>query len=340
MIVISKYACNQLNAGPKAKVDVEKILKEKFGATIKTFKYTEKEQDNKIKKLSLKIKKTLFALKNLKKDELTVIQVPFSNELFITKNVKNKIALIHDLDGIRREDKELNKREVEFLKTCQYIIAHNKKMKEYLQTQGIEANKIYVLELFDYLCEGTTQELKEDENEKIIAYAGNLVSNKSPFLYQLETEKMNFTLALYGRGIKEDINKKIKYNGAFQPEELPNKIQANLGLVWDGNLDESDEKETFKNYTKYNNPHKLSCYIAAGIPVIVWEKAAIADFVKKENIGYTIHNIYDINKLDFSDYSLKKENVQKLKQKVRTGFYTSRVIEEILENQKEDKKEK
>ena len=118
---------------------------------------------------------------------------------------------------------------------------------------------------------------------------------------------MKYRINLYGVGIDKDINNKIKYLNKYSPDELPNKIVGDLGLIWDGNYDESDENEGFKNYTKYNNPHKLSCYIAAGLPVIVWEQSAVADFVNKYNIGYTIKNLYDINKINLTDYTTKKK---------------------------------
>ena len=100
--------------------------------------------------------------------------------------------------------------------------------------------------------------------------------------------------------------------------------------MWDGNVDESDEHLTYKNYTKYNNPHKLSCYLAAGIPVIVWKKSAVANFVLKNNIGYVISSLYDINELDFSDYELKKKNIEKISKNLKNGYYTKKVIKQML----------
>ena len=95
--------------------------------------------------------------------------------------------------------------------------------------------------------------------------------------------------------------------------------------------------ENFKQYTKFNNPHKLSCYLAAGIPVIVWEKTAIAEMVKRENIGYTIRSLEGIKNLNFQDYSSKSESVRKYKEKVRSGYYTKRVIENIQHKMEEKK---
>ena len=107
-------------------------------------------------------------------------------------------------------------------------------------------------------------------------------------------------------------------------------------MVWDGNYDESDQNEGFKNYTKYNNPHKLSCYIAAGLPVIVWRKSAAAQFVNKYNIGYTISNLYDINNLDFSDYEEKLKNVSVIQKKVCNGKFTKDAINKVLEKIKKN----
>ena len=55
-----------------------------------------------------------------------------------------------------------------------------------------------------------------------------------------------------------------------------------------------------------------------------------ADFVKENNVGYTIHNIYDINNLDFSDYDTKRKNAIEIGKKVRAGYYTTRVMSDVL----------
>ena len=154
--------------------------------------------------------------------------------------------------------------------------------------------------------------------------------DKAAFIKQLQADKMKFNLNVYGVCSESIKNDKIIYKGKYLPDELPNLLEGDLGLVWDGNLDESDENEGFKNYTRFNNPHKLSCYIAAGKPVIVWRKSAVSELVLKYNIGYVISNLYEINSIDFSDYNVKKENVEKLAIKVKEGYFTKNVINEIL----------
>lgn len=332
MKVVSQYIATKFNAGPKAKLDIEKILKQEFQANIKTLKI-KNEVNSKLRLFKVRLKKVLFLLKNLSKSDILVIQAPFSKHPKMKLRAEKKIVLIHDIDGLREKDKEKLLSELAFFNTCDIIVSHNKRMTQILKENHIE-KPIYEIELFDYLCDKKTKEILTKVKEKIptICYAGNL--EKSPFIQQLEEEKMNFEINLYGKGRKQNANNKLCYKGALPPDDLPNCLEGDLGLVWDGNYDESDENEGFKNYTRYNNPHKFSCYLAANIPVIVWGKAAIAEVVQKYNIGYTIHNLYDINQIDFSDYEEKKKNTIELGKKVRSGYFTKKVMQEILQNTK------
>ena len=331
-IVLSQYPKDQLNAGPKAKTDMEKIMAQYFDAHIMTLGLPNDIFSNRIKRYLFFLKKFYSVKKTVRKDDIVFIQFPFTNQPSLVSNAKYKICLIHDIDGLRSQDKVLTEKELAFFEKCDVVVAHNLAMKNYLIQNGIKEQKIFVLEMFDYLTdlkEITEKEINDKELVSLV-YTGNL--DKAPFLFQLDEEKMEFRLNIYGIKSKEINNSKVNYIGAFKPEELPNHIYGNLGLVWDGNLDESDEDLSFKNYTKYNNPHKLSCYLSAGLPVIVWKKSAVASFVLENNIGYVINNLYEINQLDFSDYNEKAKNAYEIGKKVRDGYYTKKAVKSILES--------
>lgn len=323
MRIVSQYIVSSLNAGPKAKVDVERIMQHNFNAKIMTNGLSDDK-----KSLLLKIKKLFFYLKSLYTKDLVVVQFPFTDYIKILNLSKNKIALIHDIEGLRIQNSVKLEKEIKMLKTFNFVIAHNDRMKNFLIEQGLSPKKIFVLEIFDYLCNTQENHNDFDINNIRIVYTGNL--DKAPFLKQVKSEEMNFKMNVYGLHTGEFNNEKIIYCGSFLPDELPNKINGDLGLVWDGNADESDENIGFKNYTKYNNPHKLSCYLVTGLPVIVWDKSAIAEFVKKYNVGYVISNLNDINLLDFSDYNEKKTNVDIIRKKISNGEFTVRVFNSIL----------
>ena len=331
MRVVSQYIVSKNNAGPKAKIDVERILKEHYNAKI----YTNKVNDSEISIIS-KIKKMLFCRKALKTDDLVVIQIPFSNKNEILKLAKNKVGIIHDLDGIRFQDEKLLKNEINCLNMYKYLIVHNETMEKYLKSKGVKVPMVS-MELFDYLVKEENEEKSKikrnfNPNSPIIVYPGNLEKRKAEFIYDLEEDKMNFELFVYGNYFENENvnNKKIIHKGTFPPDVIPSKIEGDLGLVWSGKLDESDENMNEKAYNKYNIPHKLSCYLVAKIPVIVWTKAASSEIVDQYNIGYRINNLYDINNIDFSDYEEKKKNVETLSKKIKEGYFTQTALDKIL----------
>lgn len=332
MKVITQYIPTKRDAGPKAKVDIENILRREYSANIQTVKLSE-DIVNKKQLYTFRLKKAFFLLKNMFKTDILIIQAPFSKNAKINIPANKKIVIIHDIEGLRTQNSSVLDSELSFYNSCDVIISHNEIMSKFLKENNV-TTPIIDLEIFDYLFEGENKRLPFNINTPVIAYAGNL--KKSPFIYSLDSSKMNFELNLYGVGIDKDINSKILFKGSFTPDDLPDNIKGDLGLVWDGAYDSSDELENLKKYTKYNNPHKLSCYIATGIPVIVWNKSAAAKFVKKYDIGYTINNIYEINNLDFSDYNKKLKNIEQIRSKIIGGYFTKKALDQALKLCKEE----
>lgn len=327
MKVISQYIVSKKNAGPKAKMDIEKILKDKYNARICTYKI----ENNK----NRAIKKYLFMRSTFKNDDIAIIQLPFTSKIKYLNKINKKIGIIHDVDGIRFNDTNLLSKEVKVFNTFNALIVHNDVMMKTLKKAGVTTPMI-ALNFFDYLIDnGTINSENRLGKNPIIIYPGNLEKRKSEFLYELDSKKMDFLINVYGPGYDNSNNEKIVFKGSFSPNELPYKLYGNLGLVWSGKLDSSDEDIGEKGYNKYNYPHKLSSYIVAKVPVIVWRKAAVAHIVNKYDIGYVIDNIYDINKLDFSDYDVKKRNVEKLSQKIMNGYFITNAVEKALEIIKE-----
>ena len=66
--------------------------------------------------------------------------------------------------------------------------------------------------------------------------------------------------------------------------------------------------------------------------MIAWKDAAVADVIRKYQVGYLIENIYEINHLDYSQYETFCENVSKLAVKVRDGWFTRQVFEAVQES--------
>lgn len=135
---------------------------------------------------------------------------------------------------------------------------------------------------------------------------------------------------MYGSNYNTDIsNDNIEYKGSFKPEELPKILNKGFGLIWDGKTIDTCTGE-YGNYLRYNNPHKLSLYLASGLPVFIWNEAAEAEFVEKNGLGFSISDLRDID-LIISSISMKQyeklcANVKKISDKLVRGEYTKNAL--------------
>lgn len=246
------------------------------------------------------------------------------------------IALIHDLESLRSTGGDFHLMNSStsviadkgILSNCDFVISHNQFMSKYLLEIGIEPEKIVNLEIFDYLApEIPDRTFTPKDSARSVLVAGNFEAAKSAYVYQLMN--LNLDLSLYGINFEGDQSDK-RYKGAFSPEELLAHLNADFGIVWDGPTLEECAGNTGQ-YLRFNNPHKTSLYLAAKLPIIVWDQAAVAKFVLDNKVGLAISSLKDLPQVlaDISDedYAEMLENVKKLSQHVRTGYYTNKALD-------------
>lgn len=98
------------------------------------------------------------------------------------------------------------------------------------------------------------------------------------------------------------------YHGILSSDEIPFAVaEMDYGLVWDGSG--KDEIEGgLGEYLRYNNSHKCALYLASGIPVIVWSRSGMANFVREHACGITIDRLGDLDQaIHTADYEKLKE---------------------------------
>ncbi len=284
-------------------------------------------------------------LLKLKKDSILVIPHPvYINKKYIDflkrTKIKNNIKLIfliHDLDSLRKIFLDaldsFNYVDTTMFEISDIIIAHNEEMIKYLESKGVNRNKIISLDIFDYLAPKIEKDIKFS---KTLNIAGNLDVNKSGYIRELLNidESVNFNL--YGVNLDKSLLKSssINYKGSFLPDEVPLQLNEGFGLVWDGETIETCSGNTGE-YLRYNNPHKLSLYLSSGLPVIIWSKAAEADFVIKNKLGYAVDKINDVvnifNSISEEEYNKIKSNVLDISYKLQEGYHLKRAIEKAEE---------
>lgn len=282
----------------------------------------------------IRVIQQIFSMKKIRSADVLFVQYPAVENRLLEILFKNlnpngiSIALIHDLpsvQGMREGDKQL---EAYHLKHFTHLIVHNKKMEKYVRGMGYDGT-IVSLELFDYLHD-EQRHTTQNEFSNTISVAGNL--KKGRYLLCLDQIKgANFELY----GIKGDMNfanmSNVQYKGMLPSDEIVYRLTGDYGLVWDGDAIDSCSG-VYGEYLLINNPHKLSMCMAAGKPVITWNQAAIADFVKREGIGICVNSLEELNTIDLKEnYCTLKENVLRIKKKVANGYYLKSALDEIID---------
>lgn len=249
----------------------------------------------------------------------------FSNLLNVRKFKKYSLTvLIHDVVFLRKLDvdkcdlkAEINS-EFQYMKHFDHIICHNPKMHELLSLLDDAEAKIDELGPFYYLYDKEKNITYSEKPHVIIA--GNLSRDKTLYVYHLSETGVCFNL--FGIGYENESDNQIKYFGKFSPEELINYLEGNYGLVWDGDKIETCSG-SFGNYLRFNNPHKFSLYIAAGIPLIVWKRSALAEYVEKNGIGVCVNSLLELketlSRISKSDYITMTENVKRVRKDIVSG---------------------
>lgn len=341
---LSEYRIHKLrDAGSKARIDVEAIVSEKY-RKIATVVELRHQNNSFLEKVFFMLRPASlgFMIKMIfsKERDLAFIQYPFYDFNFVFQDViKNfikrhkVILLIHDINSLRGElSIEKIDAEIALFNRAKAIIVHNSKMRDALLENGLKVPCV-LLDLFDYcLYDGIPNRHREFGNT--IVFAGNL--EKSSFLGELyKIGGVHFNL--YGNGFAKawEKNPNFSYFGSYPSDEIPYQLKGSFGLVWDGQSIYTCDDNIVGRYTRINNPHKLSLYIAAGLPVIVWKQAAIAAFVEREKIGFAVESLVDIpemlERVQGEEYNRYIENIRALQVKVTNGDYTNRALEEAIE---------
>lgn len=336
---LSEKNDTEFYAGSKARMDVEKILIKNNYTPLRLPKAgKEKKHFNRLA-YALKVYGFYYrVIRKVKKNSPIIVQYPLVAQLqnsqnkvgfnyLLNKLVKNYkiIVIIHDINSLRGMDK---KSDIQVLKHASFIVSHNRKMTEYLLNSGIDKEKIQNLKIFDYLISKDI-DINHFADTATICFAGNLA--KSKFLYVLPESIRKLKFNLYGPGLQKKLPGE-NYMGKYKSDVIHLKLKGKYGLIWDGNTYTTCEGP-IGNYLRYNNPHKLSMYIAANMPVIIWDKAAEAEFVKNNKIGILVDNLESLEEklslISKEDYDNMVQNILKVKEKITNGYYLSVQLKEI-----------
>lgn len=339
------HNAHEKNAGSKARNDVEAILISE-GYEGLELKVENWYKMNFFKAQQHKYRATKSVFDQLGAGDELLIQFPIIHHtFFISQLIKQAqkrgvkfYLLIHDIETLRHaagsEVKFRHKvrnyfQEKKALTSVDGIIVHNDIMKKVLVGQGVPADKMVSLEIFDYLIPNFEGKTAPQKDQPIIV-AGNLNPTKSGYLYNLPSHP---AYNLYGVGYDESrALKNTSYFGSFMPDDLPAALEGSFGLVWDGDSSETCQG-SYGNYLRFNNSHKASLYLASGFPVVVWKESALAHFILEKSCGIAVASLHDLEvaleNLTEKEYADLSENARRIGKDLREGYYLRSALKKL-----------
>ena len=330
------------HAGSKAKIDICNILISKGFHPISL-----PRTRNWHSKLTLIFGSSIIGLGRIFKlffgipyGSIIVINHPFD---FVSMNYalpgiarKNKVILInHDVNFCRFEDDEdWQKREGSEKYRKLYNAVSGAIIPsptiDVLQKAGVSNPVITPLSIFPYLLD--ISKLQDRGFSLSVAFTGNF--EKAEFVNSWLGMNRSHSIELIGiKADKLELKGDAIYKGSFDADVVPFKVESSFGLVWDGDSVDSCTGN-YGNYLRYNSPHKLSLYLAIGIPVFIWREAGMAGFVEKNKAGFLIDSLSDIDKIlaDMTEekYKEMQENIKPIQRKITDGSYLVEALDEVL----------
>ncbi len=331
---ISRNYKGTTSAGNKAKTDIETIM---TGMGYKNVGLRQTTYSNSI----LHFLMTLFGVLKtpfcLHKGDMLVVQYPLKKYFAFVCNMAHlrgaKVtALIHDLGSFRRKALTIEQ-EIARLNHADCVIAHNKSMKKWLEDNGCKA-KLVTLDIFDYLSATSAQAENALSSTPTVVYVGALSIRKNKFLYDFGDSISNYRVNVYGNGFDADKASNpeaFTTMGFIQSDRLIETAQGHFGLVWDGNSLDACSGD-FGEYMKFNNPHKTSLYLRCLMPIIIWNEAALAPFVRENGIGITINSLRELDeilaKITPEEYQQMRNNVKTICDRLSSGYYAKNALTE------------
>lgn len=290
---------------------------------------------------------TFYGLLHMGNKDYIMLKFPFTKTLVysarIIKRIKGCkiITILEDVNCIRyghSQNEELDKT-IRELEGNDIIMSPNNgyihELKKYISKVKFVNFKIYPYMISEY-CQnaiGDCSVYREGE----ICFAGNL--NKSTFLEKISLDR--YKMRLYGP-CNENLASKFKkarnleYCGMFSQDDLIINIKnSQYGLVWDG-TDIDIEKDTsgLGIYLQYNTSSKFCLYLSIGLPVIVWEKAATAEYVKEKKCGIIVKSLANLEReldsVSESEYKEIRCNAARVATRIRQGYDFIDSVEEII----------
>ncbi|MCL2677224.1 MAG: beta-1,6-galactofuranosyltransferase [Streptococcaceae bacterium] len=273
--------------------------------------------------------------------DTVVIQYPlwitnanFALEFFDYLKDKRKakmVGLLHDVNPyMRNEELDVDENfDLKQLRKFDMLLVANDKIGGRLKSDKVDVPMVS-MHIWDYHYNGP---IRDKAFKKELYFIGGR-----------QIKELDYTastpLTVVGRTPRRDDLDAIEaltMLPVIPSNDLVNWFDGGFGLVESQNILEKSNFN-FQEYNKWNNPTKLSLYIASGLPVVVSHHSPHAEWIKEKGIGIVLDNLNEIDDvfatMTEEDYKKMLKAIEPWQRAVTSGLFIKRAllqIERVLE---------
>lgn len=265
--------------------------------------------------------------------DILVFQSPTWNgfefdRLFLAKlkDLRVKIVcFIHDVPPLMFESNYyLMKEYISMYNLSDVLVVPSERMKERLIQEGLTTKKILIQGMWDHPHDLS---LYTPVFKKEIFFAGSL--ERFP---DLQNWSQDTPLRVFSnQGVANEQAKNLSIEGWKQDEEMLLELsKGGFGLVW-GTYQNQGESQ---DYYSLNLSHKVSSYLAAGLPIIVPPSLSIASFIVEQGLGFMANNLQEVHEIVDNmtpeKYQAMTERIKTFSYLIKEGYFTKKLLVDAI----------
>jgi hypothetical protein len=274
----------------------------------------------------------------VKQGDVVIVQYPFwigngNFEMQMIETLRRMprlklAALVWDILSWVQDDRDRDYRNdpsLSMLNSFDLVICANEKMAGRLRREGGVKSPLLSWQLSDYPYQ---RPLQKKNLKKQLYYVSTVIN---PTL--LEDYQANTPIYMIGPDYQVASHAdNVHLLGKMKNSDIPQLFDGGFGMI---EYSRGGHYAGMQRYGHYNNPMKLSLYLASGLPPLVMSHSAHAVWIREKNVGLVLDDLNEIDavleKMTEADYQQILENLKPWQKAVSTGFFVKRACLEALQ---------
>lgn len=205
------------------------------------------------------------------------------------------------------------------------LILPSKRIHDRMIAAGLTVKKVVYQEFWDHPYEGY---LNQPVFQRKLYFAGNV--ERFPHLANWNHSTPLFIFSKEKEGAAPGEFNRF-YEGWKPDSLLMNELSGGgFGLVWGT----SEKPEDEEDYYTQNLSHKVSTYLAAGIPIVVPSYLSNAAYIEDNGLGFVVSSLEEANqRIEEVTEEVYQTMIEKVKYHgflLRNGYFTQKVLSEAV----------